>query len=234
MNTYASKFFNKSNTIHNRKYDYSKSEYKGTVYKILIICPIHGEFSQKAAAHYSGHGCPKCARLLYGSGKRLNTEIFIKKAKLLHKDTYIYDKTDYKNSDTNVIITCKEHGDFEQAPRTHLSKKGCPKCNLYMGYTRSQWVNFNIGKKGTFYVLKCFDENEIFYKIGITGKTIKERYPYVGNMPYNYEIIQEINSEDLNYIWDLEKEYKKKLREFKYKPLKKFSGGSLECFTKFK
>jgi len=170
--------------------------------------------------------------VLYGSGKRSNTETFVKKAKLLHKDIYNYNKVDYKNSDTNIIITCKEHGDFEQAPRTHLSKKGCPKCNLYMGYSRSQWVNYNKGKEGTFYIIKCWNKDENFYKIGITGKSIKERYNYIGTMPYNYEIIKEIKSLNLDYIWNLEKEYKRNLKDFKYKPLIKFAGASVECFTK--
>ena len=30
--------------IHNNKYDYSKSEFKGSQKKVCIICPIHGEF----------------------------------------------------------------------------------------------------------------------------------------------------------------------------------------------
>jgi hypothetical protein len=226
------KFFNKCNVVHNEKYDYSKSEYKGTAYKIVVICPIHGDFLQKAATHYSGHGCPKCAKLLYGNGKRSNTKSFIEKAKLIHGDRYIYNKVDYKNSDINVIIICKEHGDFEQAPRTHLSDKGCPKCNLYVGYSRSQWVNYNKNKEGIFYIIKCWNENEKFYKIGITGRSVKERYPYKETMPYMYEVTKEVKSRDLDYIWNLEKEYKRNLKDFKYKPLIKFAGGSVECFTK--
>ena len=79
---------------------------------------------------------------------------------------------------------------------------------------------------------KVFDENEIFYKIGITGKSIQERYKYTGNIPYNYEIIEEIKSKNLEYIWNLEKENKKILKDFKYKPLKSFAGSSVECFSK--
>ncbi len=226
------KFFDSCIRIHDNKYNYSKSEYKGTAHKIVIICPIHGEFLQKAATHYSGHGCSKCARLLYGNGKRSNTKEFIEKAKTIHENTYIYDKVNYVNSDINVIIICKEHGEFEQAPRTHLSNKGCPKCNLYVGYSRSQWINYNKDNEGIFYIIKCWNENEEFYKIGITGRTIKERYNYIRTMPYNYEIIKEEKSTDLDYIWNLEKEYKRKLKDLRYKPLIKFAGGSVECFTK--
>ena len=53
-------FISQSNIVHNCKYDYSQTEYKGLKYKVKIICPIHGEFHQKAANHLHGNGCPKC------------------------------------------------------------------------------------------------------------------------------------------------------------------------------
>src|SRR5271165_5562047 len=43
-------------------YDYSKVSYIGNSNKICIICPIHGEFLQRAADHLSGSGCGKCGR----------------------------------------------------------------------------------------------------------------------------------------------------------------------------
>ncbi|SOK58935.1 hypothetical protein, partial [Yersinia phage fHe-Yen9-03] len=33
---------------------------KNNKIKINIICPIHGEFSQKPNSHKNGHGCPQC------------------------------------------------------------------------------------------------------------------------------------------------------------------------------
>ena len=53
-------------------------------------------------------------------------------------------------------------------------------------------------------------------------------------MPYKYEIIKEIKSTDLNYIWDLEKKIKKEHKNFKYKPVIKFAGSSQECFSLIK
>lgn len=43
-------------------YDYSKSVYTGNDNKIIIICPIHGEFSQRAGDHKRGSGCNKCGK----------------------------------------------------------------------------------------------------------------------------------------------------------------------------
>jgi hypothetical protein len=53
-------FIKRSKAVHGNKYDYSKVNYINKTSKVTIICPIHGEFEQKAEDHYSGHGCKKC------------------------------------------------------------------------------------------------------------------------------------------------------------------------------
>lgn len=41
-------------------YDYSKVNYKNSLTKVCIICPLHGEFWQSPGRHLMGDGCPKC------------------------------------------------------------------------------------------------------------------------------------------------------------------------------
>lgn len=54
---------------------------------------------------------------------------FLQKAKLIHGTKFDYGKVEYINSITKVIITCKDHGNFNQNPSKHLSHKyACPKC----------------------------------------------------------------------------------------------------------
>lgn len=53
-------FIEKSKKIHRDKYDYSLVEYDLCTDKIIIICPKHGNFSQRATSHLSGQGCPVC------------------------------------------------------------------------------------------------------------------------------------------------------------------------------
>jgi very-short-patch-repair endonuclease len=53
-------FIARSNKIHLNKYNYSLVNFKHTNDTIQIICPIHGEFSQKVYGHLSGRGCSKC------------------------------------------------------------------------------------------------------------------------------------------------------------------------------
>lgn len=54
-------FLKKSKEIHFDKYDYSKSEYKSSLSKLIIICKNHGEFKQTPNKHITlKQGCPRC------------------------------------------------------------------------------------------------------------------------------------------------------------------------------
>lgn len=57
-------FIEKAKKIHNDFYTYDKVEYKNSHEKIVVTCPIHGDFHQTPNAHLNGQGCPKC-----GSGR---------------------------------------------------------------------------------------------------------------------------------------------------------------------
>ena len=121
--------------VHSDKYDYSKVDYIGNKNKVIIICKEHGEFLQFPSVHLQVFGCTKC------SGKyNYTTEEWIEKAKETHGDKYNYAKVDYKNSKDNVIITCKNHGDFIQVPNSHLSGKGCVKCAGLYSPTKQEWI----------------------------------------------------------------------------------------------
>src|ERR1035437_4213742 len=56
----TSLFIEKSNIIHNFKYDYSHVEYLTARNKVNIICDIHGLFTQTPSNHLKGTGCPVC------------------------------------------------------------------------------------------------------------------------------------------------------------------------------
>lgn len=54
------KFINKSNIIHNYKYDYNKVLFANQKTKVEIICNNHGIFYQAPTDHLRGVGCPRC------------------------------------------------------------------------------------------------------------------------------------------------------------------------------
>lgn len=122
-------FINRANKTHNHKYDYSRVEYKKITDKVVIICPIHGEFYQVARDHYRGRGCPKCGIKKRSTSHTLSKEEFIKRAKEKFGETYDFDSIDYVNTKTKVKIYCPEHGVSYITPHEMFSHKYvCPKC----------------------------------------------------------------------------------------------------------
>jgi hypothetical protein len=49
-----------SNIIHGFKYSYDKLKYKDSSSKVIITCPLHGDFEQISNSHLQGHGCSLC------------------------------------------------------------------------------------------------------------------------------------------------------------------------------
>jgi len=122
-------FIKKAKLIHGNQYDYSKVNYVNKYSRVIIICPIHGEFTQSARAHlYGRRGCKKCGFTKTSINKTMSVEQFLQKARKVHGDKYNYDNVLYVGSKTKVTITCPDHGDFEQIPNSHLMGTGCPKC----------------------------------------------------------------------------------------------------------
>lgn len=61
MATAMEQFITRSIIKHGSKYGYDKVVYRGNLNSVIIICPVHGEFTQMAIHHVRGQGCPKCA-----------------------------------------------------------------------------------------------------------------------------------------------------------------------------
>lgn len=128
-------FIRRSEKIHNNKYLYDLVKYAGNKRKVVITCPVHGNFEQVPSSHLKGHGCPECA-----ANYKMDTDAFIKKAELVHQDKYDYSKVEYANSYENVVIICQEHGEFVQRPGEHVFGKGCPSCGGNKPHTTESFI----------------------------------------------------------------------------------------------
>ena len=115
--------------VHGDKYDYSKSIYHGYNSDISIICPKHGEFTQKVYHHANGCGCKKCAYETLSKHNASTTDEFISKAKLIHGDEYDYSQVNYVSKDELVTIICPKHGMFNMKPKIHLMGCKCITCS---------------------------------------------------------------------------------------------------------
>lgn len=158
-------FIERSNVYHNNKYDYNLVEFKTMKTPVKIICKTHGVYEQLPCYHLDSNGCYKC------SGITRNTEDFIINSKLKHKGKYDYSKVNYENTRKQVIIICKEHGEFKQTPNDHLSGYGCIKC-AKIGYSKMciEWLNKLMIDKNIFIQ---HAENIGEKKVKINNKLIK-------------------------------------------------------------
>lgn len=121
-------FVDRAKAVHGDKYDYSLVNYVNCTTKVKIICPIHGVFEQKPAAHLFGYGCQQCGKENARLSRTSTLEQFINAARKVHGDKYDYSLVEYINNHTLVKIICPIHGVFEQRPSAHLKGNGCKQC----------------------------------------------------------------------------------------------------------
>lgn len=198
--------------------------------KISISCELHGWFDQSINCHSMGHGCPKCKSIKQSAAViKMKEAQFKQKVGLRHNFKYTYENVNYTGHANKISITCKEHGDFSQTPRNHIAGQGCPKCGLF-GYKKRDFLKRCKNVSGLLYIIRCYNTQEEFIKIGITSKnSVNARY--IGNlkMPYLYEVLWELYA-DAASVYDKEKLIHNSLKAYSYNPSIKFSGMS-ECFT---
>lgn len=275
-----SQFIEEAVEVHGTKYDYSKVQYVNTYTKVIIVCPIHGEFEQTPKSHLRGYQCNKCTR----EASKLTTEEFITRAVKVHGDRYDYLGTTYKDMKTNVSVVCPIHGEFTQRPYDHLQGRGCKKCggtnpltteefierakqvhkNKY-DYSKSKYIlndikveivchkhgsfwqsahahlngsgcsgcsqsGFNTSKPGILYYLKITtDDNQELYKIGITNRSVNERFRLQDLQ--KIEIVKQRRYENGQDAYDKEQEILKKYKRYKYNGPDVLESGNTELFT---
>lgn len=218
---------------HGNKYNYSNFKYINTTTKSIIICDTHGDFLQTPHAHLVS-GCPKCAAIQIGNSKRdicrktkikYNNEILIDIFNKVHNYKYEYPNFNYVGSSIKYKFICPKHGEFEQSLQCHMRGSGC----YYCGKAKSsKGRKPNKYDNGILYLINFFneDENEDFYKIGITKRTLKARWHGKKN---NY-IISNIHtiSGNLLSLYHLEQSILKNIDN--YIPKQDIKGGKTECF----
>lgn len=157
------RFIEKATTTYSCLYSYNNVVYIDALCKVNITCKIHGDWQQTPGEHIRGGGCPKCS---YQERKGTTAE-FITKAKLLSQSLFDYSSTVYIDAKTKLEVTCATHGSFWVLPHNHLKGINCPGCCHY---------GFDPTKSATLYYLKIEHNDRVLYKIGITNRTVEERF----------------------------------------------------------
>ena len=238
-------FVDKANKKHNYKYDYSLVEYKSAKDKVIISCHKHGNFLQTPSEHLSGHGCKKCGIDSIIKKATISEEEYVKRLDKVHNGKYSIKSNTFINTDTKIPHFCNIQNKWYVLHPGHvLEGHECRDCGSAkiskrlrenpLGWNYSTWEK--AGNNSTdfdgfkLYIIKCWNDDEEFYKVGKTFMKIKKRFDHKKLMPYNYEIIKIIEGDSL-YISKLEQSIKNENSSYKYTPKIKFCGES-ECFIK--
>ena len=100
-------------------FDYSKTEYKGAKEKITVICKDHGKFSQQAAAHLLGQGCPRCSIKISKGESEIFTYV-----KSFCPDAIQSDRTVLDGKEIDIFIPSKNIGIEFNGLIWHSTKHG--------------------------------------------------------------------------------------------------------------
>lgn len=132
----TAEFIIEARKVHGDKYDYSKTVYEGSLKKVCITCPKHGDFLQIAGGHLRGAGCPQCHNLSI----RSNKDMFIAKCREVYGDLYDYSKVEYVHNKEKVCVICPKHGEFWVTPNNHMRGSRCPACYGTPKKTTEQFI----------------------------------------------------------------------------------------------
>lgn len=179
-------FIIKSKELYGDLFSYERTIYTNINSKVIITCPIHGDFEQYVKPHLKGSGCTKCSRRA-----KHTTDSFIEESIKIHGDKFDYSKVVYgKNNKEYVTIICIKHGPFEQIPNSHLSGKGCEHC-----------ANEELQSKAVKEIIQYFDSNNILYELEKTFEECKnilllrfDFYLPTYNMCIEYDGLQHFES----------------------------------------
>lgn len=131
-------FVHEAILIHGNRFDYTKVVYINALTPVEIVCKEHGSFMLKPNSHLSKKtGCQNCSH-----NKQKTLEEFVQESTKKHNSKYTYELlTEYHGLNYKGVITCKEHGPFEQLLGNHLHNgAGCPDCSGKKKKTTEEFI----------------------------------------------------------------------------------------------
>ena len=210
-------FIKKANKVHSNYYTYQSTVYTLAGNAVTVTCPVHGDFSVRANQHLAGQICMKCDI----ANKTKSVEEYLLEAAAIHNDKYDYSLVNYTTSKEQIRIVCPMHGEFKQRASDHLAGASCPSCAGY---------GFQPSKPAILYYLKITtDTNQVLYKIGITNRTVNERFNLTDLS--KIEIVKQKLYDNGQDALDWETKLKRMYKEYQYKGPDILSSGNTELFT---
>jgi len=217
--------------IINKNIQLIDEEYVNAHTLMRCQCNIDGHIWYATWSNLSkGFGCPKCSN-------HIKTTVEYIKNELIRNNIPIdITGNEFENtSQKKIKCICKICGYEWNANVSRLmSGSKCPQCvkNNAIGGLNLKHANRNRDKflstNAIVYVIRCSNDEESFYKIGVTKNNAKKRFNSKRDMPYNFNVLIEINTNLYDAIL-LERELLSLIKHLRYNPKIKFEGWT-ECF----
>lgn len=205
-------------------------EFKNSESHLKVRCLKDGyEWSGPVYSLMKGLGCRRC------SNKEVYTfESMKNKVESKINATVISSEEDYINVREKISLKCNNHQTiWESTPDKIFRGQGCPDCanerrSVFNPKLAEKHKESWITKPSKVYIIRCFNEDESFYKIGISTVDIKHRFSGKA-MPYSFKEVLEIST-NRYYAVHIEAYLHKLHTDYWYNPSIKFAGRT-ECFT---
>ena len=147
------------NSLFEKEIDYIPLEpYINTYTPILHEC-FNGHIRKISPSNaLKSQGCPICNNIVLKTTEQYKIEI---------EEKDIWPIEEYINTRTPIMHECIKGHKFRTSPTSLLKNLGCPSCATH---------GFNQNKPGILYYLKITKNNQTYYKLGITNRTVAERF----------------------------------------------------------
>lgn len=239
----TNEFINRAMLTHGTKYNYSRVTYTNANTKVNIVCNTCGHtFNMVPAIHIYGQGCPKCGKVSSGKKHRLTQQEFVSRLRQRYGEQLDYTHVQFVKLSHKVTLICNLHnlkfsmrGDYlldntVSCPGCVRTLKKRPHPNRPPGpgkYHINRTTLDNTSAPALVYVLRLTSADEVFYKVGVTVQSTKQRLYHMKDSGYSIEVVHEFQTT----LGEAIKEENRILRENKvhqYLPRIKF-GGYTEC-----
>lgn len=176
LNLFIQKLKNKG-IIEKYNYDYSKVSYINNATKVIVICPIHGDFEITPGYHLQGGYCKMCAKENVANywtperrkqqSERIKSDEVLAKRRKTNKDKYGSDS--WVGSDNARIMKENDEGPWSKKSRAKAMNTNIEK------YGSKTWAESDTGKEKLVEILGS-DNMRKKMSDGIKSDTARAKY----------------------------------------------------------
>lgn len=135
--------------------------YRGSNKFIKHSCPAGHTWNGRPDRILARHGCNKCSTNTLKTNKQYHYELFKNEIDAIPIE-------EYSGANTSILHECINGHIWSITPSALLNRKrGCPSCST---------SGFNESKPAILYLVSFEYNDTLFYKVGITNRTVEERY----------------------------------------------------------